>query len=130
MAGVPCRGWTRRNRAAGRHAAVLLESGTEVHDLKRVTVRERDGRQQDVGVGKIRLARRVCHGRWRTGDGKMAAFRIQEPSEHRRTVWPGEAHSFDGPSCIDEGGGMTIAYESVGIHVLTLGHFAAEVNER
>jgi len=27
------------------HAAVLLESGTEVRDLKRVTVRVRDGRQ-------------------------------------------------------------------------------------
>lgn len=112
------------------HAAVLLESGTEVRDLKRVTVRKRDGRQQDVGIGEIRLARRAYHGGWWTRDGEMAAFRIQEPSENRRAVGPGEAHPFDGPSCIDEGGGMTIANERVGVHVLTLGHFAAEVNER
>ena len=112
------------------HAAVLLESGTEIRNLKRVTVRKRDSRRQDVGIGQIRLARRACRGRWRTDDGEMAAFRVQEPSENRRTVRPGEAHPFDGPSCIDEGGGMTIANERVGIHGLTLGHFAAEVNER
>src|SRR5262245_39080287 len=142
---LPSRNWTAAH-ADGRNApqrfdqtkecrrtidaSILIESWTEVGNLKRVPARRCDSGEQNIRVRKIALFGLDVGGRDRARNRKVPPIRIKQSTENRRAVRSRGTHPFDSAVQPDQRRSLTIADKTVRIHAVTIGDFSPEVNER